>query len=176
MHAKLYAATDKTDHRPNNEISETELEAFAGGKHYPAVLLRMLDGKRQHGGFNVWALLLGVQWFFYRKLYLFGLFAAALELVSPMLAMWVIAEQGAFHPNDRWAVAVIACFIATRVFVAFAANIALCLKAVSVIQEVDGLNKDNETHLRLIRHAGGVSVPAWLGTLVVIGMLRHLWG
>lgn len=151
-----------------NDISESELVAFAGGKHYPRVLMAMLEDKKQHGGFNIWAALFGVQWYFFRKLYLFGLFSLALELMAPLLAVWAFGSISGLQRDDLWAVAVIVCFVATRITIGYMANIALCLKAVTVIQAVDKLNKDNAAHLRLIKADGGVSMASLLFIFVMI--------
>ncbi len=166
--------TDDTDPPSTNAISESELIAFAGGQHYPRVLMNMLEGKRQHGGFNIWAAILGVQWYFFRKLYLFGLFAIALEMMAPLLAVWIFGSIRSIHPNDRWALALILCFFATRIALGYMANIALCLKAVAVIEAVDRLNKDNAAHLRLIKAGGGVSLPSLLFIVVMLNLYKAM--
>lgn len=174
MKANPYAATAHLATPSDNEISESELVAFAGGEHYPRVLMAMLEGKKQHGGFNIWAAIFGVQWYFFRKLYLFGLFSMALEMIAPLLAVWGFGSVSGLHPNDLWAVAVIVCFIVVRIVIGYMANIALCLKAVSVIQAVDQLNKDNEAHLRLIRADGGVSLASLLFIFAILTFYRAI--
>lgn len=164
MHINPYRSSSHPYKVTANEITATELEAFAGGEHYPRVLLKLLEGQASHGGINIWAALFGPNWFFFRKLYLFGTFALVLEATGPLIGMFVLRRFGSMAANDVWAVSVIVCFIACRVIQAYMANIALCLKAVTVIEEVDALNKDNETHLRLIRVGGGVS----MGSLFLI--------
>jgi hypothetical protein len=136
------------------------------------LLLRMLDGKSRLAGFNLWAMLFGVNWYFFRKLYLAGLAALGLELIAPALAVWAFGSLSRMHFNDLWALSVIGCFIVVRLLVGYMANVALALRAVAVIEEVDALNKDNETHLRLIRVAGGVSVPALLFMFVVLSTIK----
>lgn len=148
-------------------ISETELIAFAGGTHYPKLLMQLLEGKSRHAGFNVWAMIFGIQWFFFRKLYLFGLFSVALESIAPLI--FIAGTAAVFGYLDKGAIIIITVItlIITRVIIGYMANIALCLKASYVIGKIDKLNKDNETHLRLIKRAGGVSVPSLLLVYVV---------
>lgn len=62
----------------------------------------------------------------------------------------------------------------SRIVVGYMANIALCLKAVKVIKEVDSRNYDNEAHLRQIASVGGVSVPSLLVIYVVFGIRRMI--
>jgi hypothetical protein len=154
-------------------ISETELIAFAGGR-YPQKMAKFISGSSRHAGFNIWAALFGIQWYFYRKLYLFGLFSAALDFLIPFL--FFVSSRSAFGVvnKDFTYVAGAIVFVLTRILVGYMANIALCLKAEKVIQEVDDLNKDNETHLRLIAHAGGVSFPSFLAIYAVLGVLQAL--
>jgi len=172
MNINPYRASVHSYKATSNDITATELEAFAGGEHYPRVLLKLLEGQASHGGFNIWAALFGTQWFFFRKLYLFGLFAFAIEAMAPIAGMIVMRNVSTMAANDVWAVSVIVCFLAGRIVFGYMANIALCLKAVAVIEEVDALNKDNETHLRLIRVAGGVSMGSLFLIWSVLAMLR----
>ncbi|MBI3729134.1 MAG: DUF2628 domain-containing protein [Burkholderiales bacterium] len=164
----LFPVADTTETDSKSGISETELTAFAGGNHYPKLLMRLLEGKSRHAGFNVWAMIFGIQWFFFRKLYLFGLFSVALESIAPLLFIALTAM--AFGYLDRGAIIIITivALIITRVIIGYMANIALCLKASHVIGKIDKLNKDNETHLRLIKRAGGVSVPSLLFVYLVV--------
>jgi hypothetical protein len=156
------------------DISMSELIAFAGKKHYPERMMRLLQGQSSHAGFNFWATIFGIQWYFYRKLYLFGLFSAALEISVPLIFVWVI--RATVNPAHREIAAITAlvAFVLTRILIGYMANIAMCLKAEKVIKEIDNLNKDNETHLRMIAHAGGVSVPSLLFIYVVLAIIRFL--
>lgn len=154
----------------DERISETELIAFAGGTRYPSLLFQLLNGKARHAGFNIWAALFGLQWFFFRKLYLFGLLSSVLEFAIPygifILVRFLLANK------DYALGALIVAAIITRVVIGYMANIALALKAAAVIDEIEKLNKDNETHLRLISHAGGISIPSLLFAYLLLGLLQ----
>jgi hypothetical protein len=166
------APEEATKRTIDHGISATELVAFAGGEHYPRVMSQLLNGTSRHAGFNTWAALFGIQWFFFRKLYLFGIFSAALEVAIPLIFVWVLKLS--FAINNRVLILLLgaAMFIFSRIVIGYVANIALCLKASKVIREVDSLNKDNETHLRLIKHAGGVSMPSLFGIYAILGVIR----
>ena len=155
---------------PRSDISQTELAAFAGGERYPRHMLRMLNGESRHAGFNPWAALFGIQWYFFRKLYLFGLFSVALEILVPYACFMTL--RMAFGRANQNLVIILGAvfFVVTRIFIGYMANIALCLEAVTVIKKIDSLNKDNETHLRLIAATGGVSVLSMLFIYVVVGI------
>jgi hypothetical protein len=155
-----------------NEITETELAAFAGGKRYPRLLLNLLNGTSRHAGFNIWAAVFGIQWYFYRKLYVFGIVSAGLDVLIPYVFFWAMRTYGIGGGYDFFLILGIVIFVVSRIVIGYIANFALCLKAVKVIEEVDAMNRDNETHLRLIAHGGGVSVPSLLLVYVVLGSFR----
>jgi hypothetical protein len=156
------------------DISMTELIAFAGKKGYPERMMKLLQSQTSLAGFNFWAAFFGIQWYFYRKLYLSGLFSLALEISVPVVSVRIV--QTSFNPPHREIVVTtaVAAFILTRIIIGYMANIALSLKAENVIRKVDSLNKDNETHLRMIARAGGVSVPSLLFIYAVLGITRML--
>lgn len=157
---------------PDYEFSETELTAFAGGERYPQILHKVLNGKARNAGFNIWAALFGIQWYFYRKLYVYGLFSAALEIIIPVLFFMALKSSFGLSNPDVTMIAGAVLFLATRILIGYMANIALCLKAEKVIREVDAMNKDNAAHLRLIAHAGGVSIPSLLAIYVLMATIR----
>lgn len=164
------------DPRPPSatDISETELTAFTGKGRYPALLMRRLEGKSRHAGFNAWAAVFAIQWYFYRKLYLFGLLAAALEFSLPVGSLLIV--QYAIAPGNRTAAFMVGIlsFLMARIVIGYMANIALCLKADKSIRKIDHMNLDNEAHLRQIALAGGVSVPSLLIIYAALGVLRML--
>jgi hypothetical protein len=159
---------------PSDEkISKTELIAFAGGERYPALMYGLLNGTTRHAGFNIWAALFGIQWYFFRKLYLFGLLSFVLEYAIPFGAFKIMRFLFGRPGIDFTIIALCVLLVATRIINGYMANIALCLKASAVIAEIDKLNKSNEAHLRLIADAGGVSVPSLLLIYVPIAVLRQ---
>ena len=172
----LLAVTPMLDTKPPSAsaISETELTAFAGGRHYPQVMAKFMTGSSRHAGFNGWAALIGIHWFFYRKLYLFGLASASLDVSVPYVFFVTLRTTFGLANKDFIYITGAILFLVTRIAVGYMANFALCIKAEKVIREVDDLNKDNETHLRLIAHAGGVSFPSFLAIYVVLGILRAI--
>ncbi|MES2296265.1 MAG: DUF2628 domain-containing protein [Pseudomonadota bacterium] len=154
---------------PDGDISETELIAFAGAGRYPRLLQRRLCGAARLAGFNLWAALFGIQWFFFRKLYMFGLASLVLETLSVFAVQLAVAYGN--HPGR--VAGLLALALALRALIGFMANIALCLKADMTIRRIDALNLDNEEHLRQIGQAGGISMPSLLGIYLVLGILNR---
>lgn len=156
----------------DERLSATEIAAFAGGTVYPPLISSFMNGKTKTAGFNIWAALFGIQWFFFRKLYLAGLCSFVLEFAIPYAAFAVLRSFSEHSTADTRVLALILLILLTRVIIGYMANIALSLKAASVIDDVDKLNKDNATHLRLITEAGKVSVPSLLFIYVITGIIR----
>ncbi len=172
--SSLSTARIETDHLLSDSgFSETELTAFTGKGRYPHLLMRRLEGKSIHAGFNVWAAIFGIQWFFFRKLYLFGLFSLVLEVGAPFASGWAIRF---FFPGkgDLLFIVSVLFFFGIRVVIGFLANIALCFAATQAISKIDRMNQDNETHLRLITRAGGVSIPSLLLVYAALGIFRAM--
>jgi hypothetical protein len=159
----------------DKRLSETELAAFAGGTVYPPLMYRFIYGKTKTAGFNIWAALFGIQWFFFRKLYLAGLCSFVLEFAIPYGGFALLRSFSEHITDDTRVLALILLILVTRVAIGYMANIALSLKAASVIDDVDKLNKDNATHLRLITEAGKVSVPSLLFIYLVTGIIRAFY-
>ena len=153
-------------------ISKRELVAFAGDSKYPELWLKHLEGQSRFAGFNGWATIFGVQWFFFRKLYVQGLISLVLEVGFPILftgiAIALIGKEHKVLADNSIFVAA----IAVRIGIGYWANLALCRKAISTIRGIDEMNLDNETHLRKIASAGGVSVPSLLAVYAALGFLR----
>jgi hypothetical protein len=161
-------------HAGPDDVSQSELAAFAADPKYPGLWLQRAAGQRRLAGFNWWAAVFGIQWFFFRKLYVQGLVSIVLEAGIPFL-FGAAAVAIVRHPDDpAVAYTLLASALATRVGIGFWANLALYRKAVRTIRSVDALNLDNESHLRAIARAGGVSVPALLAVYVAMGLLRFL--
>jgi hypothetical protein len=107
-----------------------------------------------------------------RKLYLQGLVSLLFELGVPV---FVALLGNTFLGSEQRAVVIygtVASFLGVRIALGYWANLALCQEAVRTIRRVDGLNLDNDAHLRAIARAGGVSVPALLAVYVAMGLAR----
>ena len=153
-------------------ISRSELAAFAGDSKYPELWLKHLEGQSRFAGFNGWATAFGVQWFFFRKLYVQGVISLILEAGFPILftaiAIALIGKEHKVIADNSFFPAA----IAVRFGIGYWANLALCNKAVSAIRRIDEMNLDNDAHLRKIASAGGVSVPSLLAVYAALGFLR----
>ena len=159
------------------DVTVSELTAFAGDSKYPERWAARHGNRARLAGFNIWAAIFGIQWFFFRKLYFQGLLSIFLEVGVPVLfAIAIVAAIGKGQPAIAL---VVFAGLATRVAIGYWANLALYHAAVSAIRSVDRLNLDNEAHLKQIAKAGGVSVPSLIAAYVLFGALRfaypHVW-
>ena len=84
---------------PDSNISLTEFKAFAGKDGYPERWVRYAEGKARLG-FNFWAFWFGIQWFFFRKLYIQGVVILAFELGIPFLA-GVVVGAAVIPPENQ---------------------------------------------------------------------------
>ena len=158
-------------------ISTSEFEAFAGDSKYPTKWLKKHQGESLFAGFNAWAAIFGMQWFFFRKLYFQGLLSLLLEFGLPfVIGFTVVTVFGQGQPE---VLLIVGSALAARIAIGYWANVSLYSEAVRVIRQVDQMNLDNEAHLKQIRAAGGVSVPSLLLAYAILGMLRlvfpHVW-
>jgi hypothetical protein len=153
------------------DISRSELVAFTGDKKYPDRWLERQENKTRFAGFNAWAFLFGVQWFFYRKLYFSGALSVILEAGVPVLVASVAVSF--LGRGQMAAIMALVSAVTVRIVIGYWANLALYYQAVRTIRRVDSLNLDNDAHLRLIAREGGVSVMSLLAVYAVLGMLRY---
>ena len=161
---------DESGRRPDfDDISLTELSAFTGESKYPKLWMPYLRGDTRFAGFNYWAAILGISWFFYRKLYAQGLAYLFVQFGLPFLVflafVFLFPEAVAIHGyvlGVGMAVALLA--------IGLWANLALCDKAVRTIRQVDDLNFNNDLQLETIAGAGGVNFPAFFIAFLVNGI------
>jgi len=153
-----------------HDISISELAAFAGDSKYPRRWLARHENRSRFAGFNVWAAVFGMQWFFFRKLHFQGLLSLFLEAGVPFLL--TIAAINAIGKGPVTVLLSVLFIVATRVAIGFWANLALYSEAVRTIRRVDNSNLDNEAHLREIAKAGGVSVPSLIAAYALLAALR----
>lgn len=138
-----------------NNISITELSAFTGGNDYPKAWEKIHSGQSFYAGFNIFALIGGPVWFFYRKMYVTGVLLVLAEQL-----MWY------FHSTQNLLAPFITLFFVTyKLLLGLLSNAFYYSKAVKTIQKIDALNTNNERHLQLITKAGGVS---FLSALIVV--------
>lgn len=165
---KGYLPGTKTKHKlaeDDDFVSVTELTAFTGDAFYVNEWTKYHNNKSVHAGWNGSASLYGAQWFFYRKLYIQGIFAVLFEMTAVFLllhlARALLANSGsALSARDFLLFAFL--MLLVRILIGYWANIAFYDKAISTIKKVDALNLDNEAHLRVIKNEGGVNFPAAL--------------
>ncbi len=158
------------------EISLTELTAFAGDEDMARLWQKHLHRETKLAGFNIWAAIFAAPWFFYRKLNQKGLIALLLETIIPVVVIAAIMLVTGVDSDTvaylSWALA----FVGVRIGFGWWANIALCKKAVVEIRGIDKLNFDNDMHLQYITAAGGVNFLAFLIAAFLIGMLNVILG
>lgn len=157
-------------------VSMTELAAFAGNSDYAK------DWEKYHGensssaGFNAWAAIFGVQWFFYRQLYMQGLVAAFFELGMPvgflLLARFSLGMDASQQYSGIVGFCAVVIFVLTKIAIGYWANIIFYKKAVRTIQKINQLNLDNERHLSVI---GSLGQPSFLAVILLdigLGILK----
>lgn len=145
-------------------MSVTELKTFAGSGGYETIWHPYHDGSTKLAGFNRWAAILGVQWFFYRKLYMFGVGALIGDVL--LLGGTPLIATAAFGPKNGAGIALIlGCLFLWRSILGFAANVLYYRKAVKTINVLSELNVTNEEYLQRLATAGGVSIGAVFGLL-----------
>ncbi len=170
-------ASQRSDAGPvaYEDVSLTEMKAFIGDDEYAHHLHVKLQENARLAGFNVWAAFFGCAWFAYRKLYVQGLGALALEVAIPSILgaipLIVFTDMDGFFVSNS---VVIAAFIGVRVGVGFWANTVLNRKAVQTIREVDALNLDNDAHVQMIAACGRVSVAAFFIAIGITGVANRL--
>lgn len=138
-----------------DQVSFIELARFAGDDKYPERWRRLHEGTSAYAGFNPWACIYGIQWFFFRKLYGAGVFSFVVEIFAPV-SFYFLVSPLLPSASISWGVIIVYAII-TRILIGLWANVALYKRALRVIREVDELNLDNDLHLRLIAARGGVS-------------------
>mgnify|MGYP003779406491 CR=1 FL=1 len=158
----------------HQDISRSELTAFAGDNKYPEKWIKRIENKTRFAGFNAWAFLFGILWFFYRKLYFQGVFSFLLEAGVPFLVAF--AASSYFGKGQEAQIAGLISIVAIRVLIGYWANLALYNEAVRTIHHVDSLNLDNEEHLRQIANTGRISVMSLLAVWALLLFLQHYFG
>jgi hypothetical protein len=145
-------------------VSMTELTAFAGKGHYPKDWEKYHEHKSFNAGFNGWAALWGIQWFFYRKLYVQGLISFCLEFCIPvgfiLAARYFLGASAQYGRAVPYSAVFIYFFV--KIAIGYWANIALYKKAVGSIKKINELNLDNERHLSVLSSLGQPSFQAVL--------------
>jgi hypothetical protein len=169
---KIKTLTSITD----EPASMTELVAFAGKGDYPKDWEKYHERKSSSAGFNGWAFIFGMQWFFYRKLYLEGVISILFEIGIPVgfvLLVKLIFGHNIPAQYDRAIpyCAVVLCFL-VRIAIGYWANIALYKKATKTIQKINQLNLDNDTHLTVIKNIGEPSFQSVLLLYVGIAIVK----
>ncbi|MES2040034.1 MAG: hypothetical protein V4495_19625 [Pseudomonadota bacterium] len=131
--------------------------AFCGEKsRLPGYWLQYQKQESKGCGYNVYASLFGLQWFFVNKMYVNGIISLFVEF-GPLFAFLVATSS--FNKdhwiNDRTGMAMLLCAsLLMRIAIGFWANIAIYKRANAEISRIRAFNLDSEMHLSLIRSAG----------------------
>ncbi len=140
--------------------------AFCGEPRVPRQWQRYQEKVAGNCGFNWFAFLLGVQWFFFHRMYLNGLVSLVCE-VAPVAGFAALASSAASHGHSMGSLASgaeIAIVLGVRVGIGYWANFARYRRAEREIEKVRALNLKPGMHLDMVRAAGAVS----LGAVIVL--------
>lgn len=158
-------------------ISAAELRAFSDDDYYLEKWQGLQEGRSKFAGFNLYAVVFGTGWCFYRKMYLLGSVLLLAEYLLPVVVGVLYAVVTGDHishsPSTRVA-GVIGSLLVIRVGLGFFANIAYFKKAVKVVAKSDALNVSNDIYLSTIKSAGGISFPAILIPIAIYLAMRIL--
>jgi hypothetical protein len=150
----------------------TALQTFVGVKStLPKKWLEYADGKRKHGGFNIWAFVFGFYWFVYNKMYGKAAISAIFELFMLLLALGTVGEiiqSPGYQPSGAplELLAVLFGFVLPRLVIAYWANIALYRKATREIGKIRSFKVDKQRTLSMIASAGAGS----LGSVILLNI------
>lgn len=152
-----------------------EWQAFSGEKSvYPALWHRYTQGESKFCGFNVWAAIFGIQWFFFHKMYAKGVVAILLDVFVPVVLGLLgrsIFSHDYLYDKRAFAVACVALpLLAARFALGYWANLALLRRAQCEIEHIRSLSLSKDQHLSAITSAGAVSVPSVVLLYVVGGI------
>ncbi len=146
------------------EISLVELKYFSGSGDYDKIWSEYHFGKSRTSGFNFCAMTWGINWFFYRKMYAYGLLSLVIEiaLIKILVEATEILFQSAWEFLDkphRLAV-ILPVFCLWKILLGYSANILYYKRALKSILPLSDLNISNEAYLASLSAAGGVSISA----------------
>jgi len=156
--SKLASPTEKTIQAEAKAPDiKAEWIAFCGEKsRLPEYWFQYQKQESKDCGYNVYASLFGLQWFFVNKMYVNGIISLFFEF-GPLFVFLVAASS---FNSDHWingkeGMAMLLCAsLLMRIAIGFWANIALYKRANSEISRIRAFNLDSERHLSLIRSAG----------------------
>ncbi|NMG67628.1 DUF2628 domain-containing protein [Azoarcus indigens] len=172
----LDTSVSTTEGGPVGKVSLAELAQFARNKVYLKEWTKLHEGKSVFAGFNPWAFLFGIHWFFFRRMYVEGMAVVAFEFVV-LLMFFVVAMTASMH-GAGWIMStwtLLGALLLPRICVGIWANIALYKRASKVIREVAGMKLDDEAHLREVANRGRGSIAALLlAHLIFIAILSLL--
>ncbi|TDR70235.1 DUF2628 domain-containing protein [Paludibacterium purpuratum] len=159
-------------------ITREEFEAYVGAGKYLEKWQSIIEKKSRFAGFNIWAAIFGHGFFFYRKMYVWGMLLVALGLILHVIfgalygAMFaVLANNGWATLQDMqshiWLVNGIA-LLFQMVIAGMFANVIYYESACSAINALSE-KKNDEFYLNYIKKRGGVSMLGILaGSMVNI--------
>ena len=139
-----------------------EWSAFCGATSKIAQYWQQYQSRQSKDcGFNIFAALFGINWFFWNKMYVNGIICAIVEvwpLWTLRVAMSSYQETG-FSIKDPGTLAIaLALFTLSRIGIGFWANFALYRRANREIAKIRSFDLDATTHLSLVRSAGEAAI------------------
>ena len=166
---KVEATMDRTAEKRPDQMDEWV--AFCAGNVKMAQRWQCYQDKSAATcGFNGFAALFGIQWFFFHRMYAKGIVAIICELAPAMLL--AIAAPTSSNPSLGKLVAglTLMLIVAGMIGVGFWANIALYQRATQEIEKIRVLDLKPEMHLSAIRGAGATSLAPviWLNAAAVL--------
>ena len=154
------------------EVTAAEVFAFSQHDYYSKQLESSFYKKWRWAGFNPSALLFGSNWFFYRKLHLFGLLYLLSSCVIFIGTSFIKEDTNYIYDFDAHIRNIrLAGLLGNRILFSIIANNLYFIKAFRVIKSESLQNYTNQEYLAVLKLRGGVSyaVP------IVISLLGGLF-
>lgn len=138
--------------------TEEAFLAFSQDPHLMKAWQARLNQTGMWAGFNPFATVLGVCWFFYRKMYVIG----ALVAIADVAAFIMLGPIG-------W-------FLVVRVSAGILANMVYFVKAKKAVLAVQSADLPKNEAQQRLKAAGGISVPGFIIGFVLYALASRLAG
>lgn len=158
------------------DVSDKELEVFAGAGNYLEHWKEHRQGKTRLAGFNCWASIFGIQWWVFRKMYVYGALTMLADIGLPLITITLlnlfVALVGQTDAGHLVFSAGVCAFFLSRILAGYAANLVYLRHAQAKIRKIDENNLSNEMHLLVIKQSGGSSVGSVLVFAGIVALVR----
>lgn len=155
----------------SNTISLPEFDAYVGHGDYAKMFFDFSNARRKWLGLNFWALMAGVQWFIYRKIY----WVAVIVFLAEVLVFQMIKElpyEGIYgYPRLALGTAI---FFFWRFLVSLSANYVYYASIKLNMKKYDSVNFTNDLYLEALRHKGGTNFVAALSFGLIVAVVFKL--